>query len=48
MAGRYVILWAPTLLIHGGIEACQRYLVSQSACSYPAHVASYNEAFSNK
>ena len=32
MAGRYVILWAPTLLVHGGIEACQRYLVSQSAC----------------
>ena len=31
MAGRYVMLWAPTLLIHGGVEACQRYLVSQSA-----------------
>ncbi len=31
MAGRYVILWAPTLLVHGGIEACQRYLISQSA-----------------
>ena len=31
MAGHYVLLWSPTLLLHGGIEACQRYLVSQSA-----------------
>ena len=33
LAGQYAMRWAPTLLMLGVMEACQRFLVAQSAPS---------------